>query len=97
MVREFMGHAIEIGADVLRQVEEACRDADLIIHTFAHAVGAHTLAREMKIPDIHIQTFRMFTPTGDYPNVTLPDFKLPLVHRFTHLEEDNLVDFRLRV
>ena len=85
MIRDFMRHAIEIGADVLRQVEEACRGADLIIHTFAHAVGAHTLAREMNIPDIHIQTFPMFTPTGDYPNVTLPDFRLRTVNRFTHL------------
>ena len=85
MIRDFIRHAIEIGADVLRQVEEASKDADLIIHTFAHAVGAHTLAREMHIPDIHIQTFPMFTPTGDYPNVTMPDFKLRMVNRFTHL------------
>jgi len=85
MIREFMNHAIEIGADVLRQTDEACKDADLIVHTFAHAVGAHTLAREMNIPDVHIQTFPMFTPTGDYPNVTLPDLKLRSVNRFTHL------------
>jgi len=45
-VRELMTHAVEIGADIMRQTEEACKDADLIIHTFTHAVGAHTLARE---------------------------------------------------
>jgi UDP:flavonoid glycosyltransferase YjiC (YdhE family) len=84
-IRELMDHAIDIGADVLRQTEEACRGADLIIHTFAHAVGAHTLAREMNIPDIHVQTFPMFTPTGDYPNVTLPDLKLRALNRLTHL------------
>ena len=85
MIRVFMRHAIEIGAEVSLQVEEVCRDADLIIHTFAHAVGAHTLAHEMNIPDIHIQTFPMFTPTGDYPNVTLPDFKLRTLNRLTHI------------
>ena len=85
MVREMMSHAIEIGAEVLRQTEEACKEADLIIHTFTHAVGAHTLAREMNIPDIHVQIFPMFTPTGDYPNVTLPDLKLRAVNRYTHL------------
>src|SRR4030095_7236035 len=53
MVRELMDHAVEIGVDVLNQTQEACKDADLIIHTFAHAVGAHTLARTMNIPDIH--------------------------------------------
>ena len=46
MLRELMDHAIDIGADVLRQTEQACKDADLIIHTFTHTVGAHTLARE---------------------------------------------------
>lgn len=84
LVRELMDHAIEIGADVLRQTEEACKDTDLIIHTFTHAVGAHTLAREMKIPDVHIQTFPMFTPTGDYPNIALPDLKIRALNRCTH-------------
>lgn len=84
MMRELMNHAIEIGADVWHQTEEACSDADLIIHTFAHVVGAHTLAREKNIPDIHIQGFPMFTPTGDYPNVTLPDFKSRSFNRLTH-------------
>ena len=85
MVREMMDHAVDIGAEMLRQTEEACADADLIIHTFAHTVGAHTLAREKNIPDIHIQTFPMFTPTGDYPNVTMPDLKLQALNRFTHI------------
>jgi sterol 3beta-glucosyltransferase len=84
MILEMMDHAIEIGADVLHQTEEACADADLIIHTFSHAVGAHTLARARNIPDTHIQTFPMFTPTGDYPNVTLPDLKFHALNYFTH-------------
>ena len=83
--RDFMRHAVEIGADIMRQTENACIDADLIIHTFAHAVGAHTLAREMNIPDIHIQGFPMFTPTGDYPNVTLSNLKLRPLNYFTHI------------
>lgn len=84
LLQELMNHAIEIGADVWRQTEEACKDADLIIHTFTHAVGAHTLAREQSIPDIHIQTFPMFTPTGDYPNITMPHNMPRLFNRFTH-------------
>jgi sterol 3beta-glucosyltransferase len=85
MVRELMDHAIEIGADVLRQTQEACSDADLIIHSFTHLVGAHTLAREMNIPDIHVQPFPMFTPTGDYPSVALPDLRLRSLNRLTHI------------
>ena len=46
LVKELMSHAVDIGSDIMRQTADACRDADLIIHTFAHAVGAHTLARE---------------------------------------------------
>lgn len=84
MVRLLMSHAVEIGADILRQTEDACSDAELIIHTFAHAIGAHTLAREKNVPDIHIQTFPMFTPTGDYPNIALPDLKWRALNRFTH-------------
>jgi sterol 3beta-glucosyltransferase len=85
MMRELMDHAVKIGADVLHQTEAACHDADLIIHTFSHAVGAHTLAREKNIPDIHVQLFPMFTPTGDYPNISLPDFKIRAINRFSHI------------
>lgn len=90
MVREMMDHAVEIGAEMLRQMEEACSDADLIIHTFAHAVGAHTLAREKNIPDVHIQIFPMFAPTGDYPNVTMPDFKLRSLNKLTHVVSNKI-------
>lgn len=85
LLRELMDHAVRTGAEVWRQTEESCRDADLIIHTFTHAVGAHSFAREHNLPDIHIQTFPVFTPTGDYPNVTLPDLPLRALNRFTHL------------
>jgi sterol 3beta-glucosyltransferase len=83
-IRGLMSYAVEIGADVLRQTEEACQDADLIIHTLTQTVSAHTFAREKNIPDIHIQTFPMFAPTGDYPNVTMPDFGNRLLNRLTH-------------
>ncbi len=84
-VRELMTHAVSIGAQVIRQTDEACKDADLIIHTFAHAVGAHTLAREKNIPDVYVDLFPMFAPTGDYPNVSLPDFGFRPYNRLTHI------------
>ncbi len=85
MIGGMMDYVMEIAVDVLNQTEASCEDADMIIHTFLHAVGAHTYARERGIPDIHIQTFPMFTPTGDYPNVTLPEFKIPFLNRLTHV------------
>jgi len=93
LTRELMEHAIEIGADVYRQTLEACRDADLILHTFSHAVGAHTLARELNIPDIHIQTFPMFTPTGDYPNITFPGFGFAPLNRLTHVMSQKIASW----
>ncbi len=84
LFRELTRHAIEIGADVWRQTEQACKDADLILHTFTHVVGGHTLACEMDIPDIHIQTFPIFTPTGDYPNIPLSDLGSRTLNRLTH-------------
>lgn len=84
LLQKLMNHAIEIGADVWRQTEESCQEADLIIHAFTHSVGAHRLAREKNVPDIHIQTFPMFTPTGDYPNITMPHGLPRSWNRFTH-------------
>jgi sterol 3beta-glucosyltransferase len=85
IIRELMRHAIEIGADVWHQTEVACNNADLIIHSLTHVVGAHTLAREKNIPDIHVQPFPMFSPTGDYPNVTLPNLRLRTLNLLTHI------------
>ncbi len=90
MIRELMDHAVNIGADVMRQTEEACKDADLIIHTFTHAVGAHTLAREKNIPDIHIQTFPVFTPTGDYPNIAMPNLGVRALNRLSHVASSKI-------
>ncbi len=84
IMRGLISHAVEIGVDILRQIEDACSDADFIIHTFMHAIGAHTLAREKKIPDLHIQLFPMFTPTGDYPNISMPDLRLRFLNRWSH-------------
>ena len=95
-IRELMSHAIEIGAQVLQQTEEACKDADLIIHTFTHTVGAHTLAREKNIPDLHIQLFPMFTPTGDYPNIAMPNLGLRMFNRISHVVSSKISWFTSR-
>ncbi len=43
MIGGMMDYVTEIAVDVLRQTNTSCEDADLIIHTFLHAIGAHTL------------------------------------------------------
>lgn len=84
MLREGFSHALGVGADVFQQSAEACADADLIIHAFSHTVDGHTRAREMRVPDVHVQTFPMYAPTGDYPSVLLPDLKPRALNYFTH-------------
>ncbi len=84
MMREGFVHALEIGGDVFQQSTEACEDADLIIHAFSHTVDGHTRARELNIPDVHVQTFPMYASTGDYPNVVLPDLRFRALNYFTH-------------
>ncbi|HRJ75740.1 MAG TPA: glycosyltransferase [Anaerolineales bacterium] len=96
-MNELRNHAIEIGADIFRQTDITSQNADLIIHTFAHAVGAHTLAREKNIPDLHIQTFPMFTPTGDYPNITMPNFRNRFLNRLSHIVSKKLFFFSAQI
>ena len=85
MLSEGFAHALEVGGDVFQQSAEACRDADLIVHAFSHTVDGHTRAREMNIPDVHVQTFPMYASTGDYPSVVLPDLKIRALNYFTHV------------
>jgi hypothetical protein len=73
MIHSIIKHAIEIEADILLRMEDACSDADLIIPVFMHAIDGHTLACEKNIPEIHILLFPIFTPTGAYPDMVLPD------------------------
>lgn len=40
---------------------------------------------KMNIPDIHIQTFPMFTPTGDYPNITMPNLGSRFLNRLSRI------------
>jgi sterol 3beta-glucosyltransferase len=97
LLSELMNHTTQIGVDVFRQTEDACNGADLILHTFLHAPGAHTLARELGIPDIHIQTFPMFTPTGDYPNVTWPNWGSRWLNHFTHQVAEKITWWTSRI
>jgi sterol 3beta-glucosyltransferase len=58
-----------IAPKVSRSAFEACGGAELIIHSFLFTVGGHSWAREHCVPDISVQTFPMFAPTREFPNV----------------------------
>jgi sterol 3beta-glucosyltransferase len=60
-----------IAPQVSRSAFQACVGADLIVHSFLFTVGAHSWAREHGVPDVSIQTFPVFAPTREFPNVAM--------------------------
>lgn len=72
MVMSMRDHVLGIAPQVVRQALVASQNAQLLIHSFAFTVGGHSLARHLQIPDLSLQAFPMFAPTGDYPNVGFP-------------------------
>jgi sterol 3beta-glucosyltransferase len=83
MVAAMRRHVLEIAPGVIGQAIQASQNADLLIHSFAFTTGAHSLARHLGIPDISIQTFPVFTPTGDYPVAAFPNLGR-MGNQFTH-------------
>ncbi len=83
MITAISDYIFSIAPQVVLQVTEACARADLIVHNFLFTTGGHSIARQLHIPDVSIQLFPMFAPTGDYPNVAFPDFG-PAWNYFTH-------------
>lgn len=66
-------HAVAIAPQVVEQTLRASQNAQLLIHSFTFTVGAHTLARQLGIPDLSIQPFPIFAPTRAYPAVGFPN------------------------
>jgi len=91
ILNEEVVYALEVGADVIKQSEEACKGADLIIHSVSHTIDGHTRAHEMNIPDIQVQASPMYTPTGDYPEITLSDLKIPSLNYLTHIAVQRII------
>lgn len=72
MVRDMQRHLFRIAPEVVRAARAAIRDADLLVHSFAFTTGAHSLARELGIPDVSVQLFPMFAPTRAFAAVGAP-------------------------
>jgi sterol 3beta-glucosyltransferase len=70
-IRAISDYVFEIAPQVSQAAFDACAGADLIIHGFLFTAGGHTIACQLGIPDISIQTFPMFAPTKAFPNVSM--------------------------
>jgi UDP:flavonoid glycosyltransferase YjiC (YdhE family) len=77
-------YIFSIAPQVSRAAFPACEGADLIIHSFLFTVGGHSWAREHNIPDISVQTFPMFAPTREFPNVSAPNIPPGALSYFSH-------------
>jgi sterol 3beta-glucosyltransferase len=77
-------YIFSIASQVSHAAFPACEGADLIIHSFLFTVGAHSWAREHNIPDISVQTFPMFAPTREFPNVSASNISPGARSYFSH-------------
>lgn len=69
IISSIRDYIFAIAPQVSRSAFAACEGAELIIHSFLFTVGGHSWAREHGIPDVSVQTFPMFAPTLEFPNV----------------------------
>ena len=85
IVPVMMRYALPLGQEVFQGVEDACTDADLIIHSFLMTPPGHSIARRRGVPDVSALLYPIFTPTGEFPAMLAPPLPLgKLYNRVTH-------------
>jgi sterol 3beta-glucosyltransferase len=85
MIRVMSKFVVPIAVGVLDQVRFACKETDVIIHSFLLTSAGHEIAREKGIPDFSAQFFPVFSTTAEFPGIVFPDFPLGnLYRRLTH-------------
>lgn len=77
--------ALPLAQQVIGAVRAACTGADMILHSFLLTTGGHALAREMNVPDISVQFFPAFAPSGAFPAPGFPQLPFgTLYNRLSH-------------
>lgn len=71
MVSGMQRYVLSIAPAVVRGARQAIQGANVLVHSFLFTTGAHSLACELGIPDVSVQTFPMFAPTRAFPNVAV--------------------------
>jgi sterol 3beta-glucosyltransferase len=84
VITSMTNYIFSIAPQVSRSAFAACDGAELIIHGFLFTVGGHSWAREHGIPDISVQTFPIFAPTREFPNVSAPNIPPGALSYFSH-------------
>jgi UDP:flavonoid glycosyltransferase YjiC (YdhE family) len=85
MIRTVSKFVVPLAVGVLDQVQFACENTDIIIHSFLLTSAGHELARDKGIPDFSAQFFPVFSTSAEFPGIVFPDLPLGnLYRRFTH-------------
>jgi sterol 3beta-glucosyltransferase len=85
LMRALYRELMPLARRVILQLRAACRDADLIVHTFLLTSVGHLLAQERGIRDLSAQLFPMFAPTVHFPGMLAPTRSLgPALNYATH-------------
>ena len=84
VVRSIQDYVFEIAPQVVRDARLAIEGSDLLVHSFLFTTGAHSFARQLGIPDVSVQTFPMFAPTRDFPNVAMARIPPGMLSYFSH-------------
>ncbi len=70
--RILQGYTQQIAPQVVARMLDVCSQVDIVVHSFLFTIGAHALARSLGLPELSVQGFPVFIPTGDFPNVAFP-------------------------
>jgi len=84
MVHAISNYVFSIADQVVNQAFSACKDADVIVHSFLFTTGGHAFARRLGVPDVSIQSFPVFAPTRAFPPVFMPKALPGLFSYFLH-------------
>jgi UDP:flavonoid glycosyltransferase YjiC (YdhE family) len=79
-------HALPLATAMVGSVREACRDADVIVHSLLLTVVGHLIAVERGVPDFSALIFLAFAPTAKMPAQICP--RLPFggaLNRLSHV------------
>jgi len=86
MIRAVSKFVVPIAVGVLDQINIACENTDIIIHSFLLTNAGHEIARAKGVPDFSAQFFPVFTTTAEFPGFVFPD--LPLGNFYRRLSHE---------
>lgn len=78
MIAVITRYVVRIAGAVNRELQQAAdaQAPDLIVHTFLTTLAGHWSAHQRGIPDVSVQFFPAFAPTGRYPSPVTPALRL---------------------